>query len=126
MSKALEALKSLRCAVSLGLGTQYEEMNNKCDIIEIALKRLEKIESVMPIDKPELLKESIDIVNKKLKALEIIANITKHTTHFRLKERQNLREDEMSYYLVIGYGMSECEYKLNGKEEYNLLKEVLL
>lgn len=41
MSKELEALESLRCAVSLGLGTQYEEMNNRCDTIETALKTLE-------------------------------------------------------------------------------------
>ena len=63
---------------------------------------------------------------KKLKALAIITNITKHTSHFRLKERQNFGEDEMSYYLVIGYGMGECEYKLKSKEEFDLLKEELI
>ena len=59
---------------------------------------------------------------KELKALEIITSISKQTTHFRLKERQNFGEDETSYYLVI----DNCEYRLKDKEEYDLLKEVLL
>lgn len=78
----LKALASLRCAVSLGLGTQYEEMNNKCDIIETALKDYELLKERTKLDSFECLmrleeilprgKELLIPVAKQLKALEII------------------------------------------------------
>lgn len=43
----LEALKSLRCAISLGLGTAYEEMNSNCDIVETTLKAFEVAKKVL-------------------------------------------------------------------------------
>ena len=70
--------------------------------------------------------DTIETELKRLKALEIISNISKQTTHFRLVERQNFEENKTtSYYLIIGCGASKCEYKLKDKEEYDLLKEVL-
>lgn len=60
-------------------------------------------------------------IEKALKALEIIASISKQTTHFRLVQR-NMGNDKFNYYLAI----DNCEYRLKDKEEYDLLKEVLL
>ena len=119
MSKKLTPLEALEKLTNYKCSCMSEKIECK-NIIEIALKDYEQ--------RLELAKEYKDVNNvaKRLLALEIIKNITKHTSHFRLKERQNLGEDEMSYYLVIGYGMSECEYKLKNKDEYDLLKEVLL
>lgn len=63
---------------------------------------------------------SFDIIENKLKALEIITSISKQTTHFRLIQR-NMGNDKFNYYLAI----DNCEYRLKDKEEYDLLKEVL-
>ena len=112
MSKELEALKSLRCAVSLGLGTAYEEMNNKCDIIEAALKRLEKIETTTH----SVLREDI---SKKLKAIE---TIKKHTN----KDGIHIDFNEVMRASVKNFDYTTMTYIVDEEliKEYDLLKEV--
>lgn len=113
----------------------YEE---NFDIIETALKKLEKIESVMPIDKPELLKESIDIVNKKLKRLEELEIMYSNCVIEGAKQKKALeiiktkqvnvellmKTKNATDYNKYSKDVNPCHNL--GQRQYKLLKEVLL
>lgn len=114
----LEALKSLRCAVSLGLGSQYEEMNNKCDIIESALKDQQKTIEVLSAEKTILSNNYNELKarhRKQLKALEIIKE-KRVDVDWLICATDTVKDynDKIKYQ----------KHFLN-QEEYDLLKEVL-
>lgn len=139
--KAFNRIKNFQVVVDY----EKDEVKTICELLPFSCKKVEnalndnyfyfymvaKICKYLNIDinlHRDLIETENEILNtilkneNKLKALEIIANIAKHTFHFRLKERQNFGEDETSYYLII----DNCEYRLKDKEQYDLLKEVLL
>ena len=120
MSKALTPLEALNELKYISLDNESSEWIYVKDIYkeEVSIIETELNERLCDYN---VLKFDDDIKRKKLKALEIIAGISKQTTHFRLIQR-NMGNDEFNYYLAI----DNCEYRLKDKKEYDLLKEILL
>ena len=107
-----------------------ERLNELFDKLDQEEMEIEDVEEYFQNDDTFNLSIALDVLeqaDKLDKALEIVTSILRHTSHIRLGERRNFGEGQKtSYYLIISCGASECEYKLKNKEEYDLLKEVLL
>ena len=121
----LEALENIKCDIldDNFKNKQVKVLLKELNIVKIALidnecykKQIAYLEDLCEKHYDEMERDS-----KKLKALEIITSISKQTTHFRLIQR-NMGNDKFNYYLAI----ENCEYRLKDKEEFDLLKEVLL
>ena len=145
----LDALKSIRCALSLGLDDKhcnYEKYNNLCDIIETTLKRLEKYEknatftmvnqiNALRDENEELrkrlnamyeLREQYHLDQKKLKALEIIKEKTLTINDLYWLKNGDYKEYRKNLeVLYSGVEEEHLQKILKTKEEYDLLKEVL-
>ena len=88
MSKGLEALQDLRCMTSLSQDCPYKESNDLCDIIE-----------------------------KELKALEIIRK-------WQVNVYDIINSVDYNHYCVLMAGLNRSW--ILPKKKYDLLKEVLL
>lgn len=123
MSKELEALKIVR---SGGIGYTYDEYSKAVDIVENALKENERLKCSYLENL--LNEESKDYISKKLKALEIIK--TKNVFVWGFVHRQEEIKDfewTYEYYRThYGYFHSGHHFDLLTRDEFYLLKEVLL
>ena len=121
MTKGLEALEKIKNKPIVSLPESpikraYDKNKEECDIIEAELKRLDDLDKWFFDDKDY----------KKYKALEIIKNCI--CGEYELKDNCDTNNPFNSPYRFRIY-MSEYEYNewiLKSKEEYDLLKEVLL
>lgn len=118
MTKELEALKDLREDAKHHLDHHIKYLNERLDIIENALKRLETLEEE---------KQSFDRqLEKKLKVLEIIkkkeVNVFMLTWYFTYSSYDKYVND----FENVDYNMPVLSNEQLTQEEYDLLKEVLL
>lgn len=124
MSKELEALERIKhTSIVVEKGDKVKPILpyiiSELSIIETALKDYERLKQCID-ERGNLINECIEVVaEKKLKALEIIKE--KVMPFVELVDRTNYKENCYRVYDNEGY-----EYTNITKEEYDLLKEVLL